>query len=98
MAPLAAFQVSRPWHPYMGAELVFAASAEDAIEKLGHRQHFDEGEPFTVERRSSYDKFAPGPVPASVLLEDGWSLNADELGTEVVAFLRQWERTTGRRK
>lgn len=98
MSPLAAFQVSRPWHPHMGAELVFAASAEGAIEKLGHQQHFDEGEPFTVERVPEFDKYAPGPVPTSVLLESGWSVNADELGADVVSYLRQWERETGRRK
>lgn len=97
MSALVAFQVSRPWHPHMGAELVFAASAEEAIETLGHRERFDDGEPFTVERVPEFDAHQPGPVPVSVLLECGWSVSADELGTDVVAFLRQWERDNGRR-
>lgn len=90
---LLAFQISVPSQPEAGAEVVFAQDAEEAIQSatLYTSADWEQGLAFEICRAPELDEYGPGPVPTSVLLEAGWSVSADELGDEVLAFIRAKE-------
>lgn len=91
---LLAFSISVPLQPEFGCELVFAQDATEAIHeaKAFDSQLWEDGDAsFEVRRHPEFDSEAPGPVPASVLLEAGWSLDLEDLGQDVLEFLKKRE-------
>jgi hypothetical protein len=92
---LVAFQVSAPATPELGVQVVFAQDMREAIESAGvfDLSSFEGGEgSVEVRRLPDFDEYADeGKVPVSVLLDAGWSVSAEELGEEVLAFIQERE-------
>lgn len=55
-----------------GAQLYFAETANQAKSHAANEEGIDYIEVTSCRRKPEYDQYAPGPVPAKVLIEDGW--------------------------
>lgn len=91
MTTLLAWKAWIPDYPDEGQRVVFAVDDEMAAWALRREYELGADDVIETERLPEFDHHAPGPVPVSALLEAGWALTAEELGPEVVEFVKKLE-------